>query len=356
MGIEEINQFLPAFHYGDAIGFETLSLKHFFLSQGIKSNIYAFSIDKNLRSEAKFFGDYEDKHDLKIYHFAIPSRLTDFFIKSKGKKILIYHNITPKHFFTKFRKDLFRIGHYGKKELNYLKSVISLAVGDSEYNKKELENIGFKNTSTFPLMVNFSKYNNNRTSILDKMYNDGKLNLITVGRIVSNKKIEDIIKIYFYLKKYVHQNTRLFVVGNTKSDRKYFYALLDYVNYFLLSSHDVIFTGHIPYDELLTYYQISDIFLTTSEHEGFCLPLVESMIFSLPIIAYNSTAIPYTLDGSGLVVNSKNPALVGELIYEIWKNKELNDKIVSSQHKRLGKIKSECKAENFLKLLKDNFK
>ncbi len=353
MGIVEINQFLPAFHYGDAIGFEALSLKKYFQSKGIKSQIYAYHIDSAVSSEAKYFEEYEDKKDVKIYHFAIPSSLTDFFLNSKGKKILIHHNITPHNFFYKFRKDLFRIGYYGRKELNYLKSVISLAIGDSEYNRKELEEIGFKKTAVFPLMVDFSKYKKEPVPLLKKIFNDGKLNLLTVGRIVANKKYEDIIKIFFYLKKYVHQDSRLIIVGNTSADKKYYYALLDYINFFFLTTKDVFFTGHIPYDELLTYYQVSDIFISASEHEGFCLPLVESMVYELPVVAYKSTAIPYTLGEAGVKVKTKNPALVGELIYEIWKNRELNAKIVSLQKKRLTRIKEESSPEKFLKLIED---
>ncbi len=353
MGITEINQFLPAFHYGDAIGFEALSLKKFFISKGIKSEIYSYHIDAEVSEEAKYFKEYEDKNDIKIYHFAIPSEITDFFLNEKGRKVLIHHNITPEQFFKNFRKDLFRIGYYGKKELNYLKSVISLAIGDSEYNRKELENIGFKNTATFPLMIDFSKYIRKPSPILSKMYKDGKLNIITVGRIVANKKYEDIIKIFFYLKKYVHQDSRLFIVGNTSSDKRYYYALLDYVNFFLLSSKDVIFTGHIPYNELLTYYQLSDIFISMSEHEGYCLPIVESMVYKIPVIAYNSTAIPFTTGGAGILTKTKNPALLGELIYEVWQNKKLNDKILSFQNKRIKKIKEESNPEKFLKLLEE---
>ncbi len=353
MGIKEINQFLPAFHYGDAIGFEALSLKKYFLSVGIKSEIYAYHIDSAVSSEAKYFEEYQDKDDIKIYHFAIPSGLTDFFISSKGKKILIHHNITPYKFFYRFRKDLFRIGYYGRKELNYLKSSINLAIGDSEFNRRELEKIGFTKTATFPLMIDFSKYKRKPVPMLKKIFKDGKLNILTVGRIVANKKYEDIIKIFFYLKKYVHQDSRLIIVGNTSSDKKYFYALLDYINFFFLTPKDVFFTGHIPYDELLTYYQVSDLFISASEHEGFCLPLIESMIYELPVIAYNSTAIPYTLGKAGIKIRTKNPALIGELIYEIWKNSELNAKIVSLQNKRLKEIKEESSPHNFLKLIED---
>ena len=61
----------------------------------------------------------------------------------------------------------------------------------------------------------------------------------------------------------------------------------------------------VSFEDLISYYKISDVFLCMSEHEGFCVPLVESMFFNIPIIAYNSTAVPYTLDNSGILVKEK---------------------------------------------------
>ncbi len=353
MGIIEINQFLPVLHYGDAIGQEAISIKEFFIKKGFKSEIYTFSTDKQVEGMAKNIREYEDRDDIKIYHYAIPSELTDFFLKAKGLKVLRYHNITPYKFFYKSRKDLFRIGYYGRKELIKLKSAIHVGVGDSEYNRKELEEIGYPNTFSFPLMINFPSYKKKRIKMIEKLFLDGKFNIFFAGRIVPNKKIEDLIKIFFYFKKYVHQNSRLIISGNTRADKRYYYALLDYRNYFFLTEKDVVFTGHIPYDEFLTLYQISDVFMTMSEHEGFCLPLVEAMIYNLPIVAYKSTAIPYTLDGAGVMVKNKNPALVGELLFELKNNEKFREKVLSSQEKRIKHLKKESSPELFFKKLKE---
>ncbi len=74
-----------------------------------------------------------------------------------------------------------------------------------------------------------------------------------------------------------------------------------------LELKDVIFTGHVSFTELIAYYQIADVFLCMSEHEGFCVPLVEAMYFGVPIIAYNACAVPDTLGGSGILLHDKDP-------------------------------------------------
>ncbi len=349
MGMIEINQFLPVLHYGDAIGQEALCIKKFLIKKGFKSEIYAFSMDSKVENKARYFNEYEDKDDIKIYHYAVPSKLTDFFLKAKGFKILKYHNITPYKFFLKTRKDLARIGYYGRKELIKLKSAIHIGVGDSDYNSNELKSLGYPLTFTFPLILDYLSYKKKKVKMIEKIFLDWKINILTAGRIVPNKKIEDTIKIFFYFKKYVHQNSRLIVAGNTKADRQYFNALLDYRNFFFLTEKDVVFTGHIPYDEYLTLYQISDVFITLSEHEGFCLPLVESMIYELPVLAYHSTAIPFTMKNAGLLFKTKKPDLIGELIYETIKNNKLRMKILKSQEKRLSELKKESSPELFLK-------
>ena len=354
MGLRSVHQFLPALHDGDAIGFEALSLKRFFLSQGIESKIYAYTVDPSLASEAEPLTSYRDREDVKIYHFAIPSPLTDFFLTAKGKKVLIHHNITPSHFFTRFRKDLFRIGHYGRKELKYLKTVTALAVGDSEYNRRELEEAGFLKTAVFPLMVDYSRYvSREPVAVLKELFRDGRFNLLTVGRVVANKRVEDVIKIFFYYKKFIDNDARLFVVGNCRSDVKYYHALLDYVNFFFLSSKDVIFTGHLPEEELQSYYGLADLFITMSEHEGFCLPLVESMIYDLPIVAYDSTAISGTLGGAGMRVKTKDPARVGELLSLLRRDDSLRKRLIQGQQTRVKEIQNLSDPKRFLSLLEE---
>ncbi len=351
--MRRIDQILPAFHRGDAIGDTALHIKKFLNFSGFSSQIYSLTIDDELLDEAKFFSNFPptNSSDIVIFHFALPSPLTNEIKKMPAKKIMIYHNITPAKFFVDYSSEMTRIAIEGRNQLNSLAQFIDLALADSEFNRQELEALGYKNTAVFPLFVDFNRYKKKENSVIKKLFNDERINLLFVGRIVPNKKIEDNIKVVFYYKKYISPLVRLIVIGKTSSLPTYYHSLIRLADEFLLTSEDIIFTGHIPDDELIAYYKIADIFLSLSEHEGFCLPLIESMIFDVPIIAYNCTAVPYTLGKAGILVNTKEVSFLGELIHYLVNNKEFRQRIIDSQRKRLEEFKKQDLGKILIKFI-----
>ncbi len=178
-----IEQFLPAFHYGDAIGNSTLGFHRFLLEKGVESRIIAITIDECLKDKAVFFKDYKknpDPNSLKILHFAVPSELTDFFPETKGKKAMIYHNITPSYFFTDFSDQLVRFTHEGRKHLERLKHCFDISIADSNYNAGELKELDFKNVKVSPLMVNPGDYNTPHSTAYYNLLKDERKNIIFV--------------------------------------------------------------------------------------------------------------------------------------------------------------------------------
>ena len=154
-----------------------------------------------------------------------------------------------------------------------------------------------------------------------------------MGRIAPNKKQEDVIRAFYYYKRNVNRKSRLILVGNYAGMEKYYYKLRNYVDELKLA--DVIFTGSIPFDEILAYYHLADLFLCMSEHEGICVPLVEAMYFDVPVLAYASSAIPSTLGGSGVLLKEKDPVLAGEMMHCILSDEALRQQILQKQRKRL---------------------
>ena len=349
-----VEQFLPAFHYGDAIGNSTLSLHNHLLEQGIESRVIAMTIDENMRDQAEFFEDYTPNPDsIKILHFAIPSQLTDFFIDAPGKKVMVYHNITPPHFFTDFSDNLARFTQEGRNHLARLKDTFDLSIADSSYNAGELEELGYQNVRVFPIMIKLDDYAGQHSKPFYNLYDDERSNIIFVGRITPNKKIEDLVKTVFFYKKYINPSIRLIVAGKTDTLPKYFFAVRDLASRFLLTSDDIVFTGHIPFDELLAVYQLGDVFLSMSEHEGFCLPLIESCFLNVPVAAYNAGAVKETLGDGGIVFNEKRYEDVAALLDNMIHDNELNQKIKSFQKQRIKDYKQSSKPELFHQILKE---
>lgn len=337
-----IDQLVPAFHRGDAIGDTAFHLKQFFLSQGFTSEIYCLDRDSVLEEESQLFRAFSapGPEDITILHYALPSPLSQAFLKLPSRKAMIYHNITPDTYFEAFSPEMARISRLGREELKSLTSQVELSLADSEYNRQELEALGYENTEVFPLFIDYKKYEKKASEFVFQFFNDNRLNILFVGRIVPNKRIDALIKVLFYYKKYISPLVRLIVVGKTGSLPKYYESLIRLSDEFYLKPEEICFTGHIPDEEMFALYRVSDVFLSLSEHEGFGLPFVESMIFDLPIIAFNSTAVPYTLGDSGVLINDNESVdKIGELVHLVAHDEALREAIISSQRLQLERYK-----------------
>ncbi|MCC4765939.1 glycosyltransferase [Methanosarcina sp. DH1] len=334
----EIHQILPTISPGDAIGNEVREIKSVLNEWGYKSEIYAQNIHPEIN--AKKYTEYKkvsSKENILIFHFSIGSEVSEFVAKLPDKKIMIYHNITPSEYFIGVNETLVNLLENGKKELKLLVDHIDLAVGVSEFNRLELQEMGFKNTDVLPIIVDFNDYKNPNEKLLSK-YNDDFVNLLFVGRVTPHKKQEDIIKIFYYYKR-INQKSRLFLAGSYEGCEIY----SDYLKKMIqdLNLKDVHLLGPIKFNDLISYYKLADVFICMSEHEGFCVPILESMYFEVPIIAYKSTAIPFTLENTGILVNEKNYCEIAEMVNILVEDERLRSIIVKKQKDRLEAFKRE---------------
>ena len=348
----KIVQILPTISYGDAVSNSAVNIMMALRERSFTTEIYAINIHPKMQKLAKSMDKFKpEKWDVMIYHMAIGCDLPNLFSNwnTIKHKWMIYHNITPSHFFSGFDKNSEELSELGRQQLHNLKDVITLAIADSNYNKLELDELGYKNTVTLPIILSFEDYNIEPNKVIFNRYKDDYVNILFVGRIAPNKKHEEIIKIFYYYKKYVNPQSRLFLVGSYHGMERYYANLERLVEE--LDLQDVIFTGHVPFRDIITYYRVSDIFLCMSEHEGFCVPLLEAMYFDLPILAYNSTAIPETLGESGILINQKNYIEIAEMIDYIMKNDKIRHQIINKQKERLAYFSKDKVIEGFLKIV-----
>jgi glycosyltransferase involved in cell wall biosynthesis len=337
-----VDQLVPAFHRGDAIGDTAAHLRRFFRSQGFQSDVFCLDRDKELEGDSRLFHEFPQPapSDVAILHYALVSPLTSGFKALPCRKVIVHHNITPHEFFMEYSSEMARIARLGREELATLAPVVDLGLADSEYNRRELLALGFKEARVLPLFVDFEKYSVPESAFMRKLFADDRVNILFVGRIVPNKRIDELIKVVFYYKKYISPLVRLVVVGKTSSLPKYYDSLIRLADEFYLKPDEICFTGHIPDEEMFALYRQSDVFLSLSEHEGFGLPFIESMIFDLPIVAYDCTAVPFTLGGSGVLIKQKRIDYVAELVRLVAEDQALRGKIIQGQRARLSEFQS----------------
>ncbi len=336
----EIHQFLTSYSYGDAIGNEALEIRNYLRENGFKSEIFALSYHPKYSNQIINYLEYDKysaKDNIIIYHFSIGSKVTKKFLRAPDHKVIIYHNITPHNFFLDYHRVLSKDCYKGRIELRSLSDKVDLALGDSLYNEEELKESGFKKTGVLPLVMNFEKFDSRSLPILDDLFRDGKTNILYVGRIIPNKKIEDIIKIFHIYNRKFNSGSRLFIIGENRGFERYYSALTKLIEN--LGVKNIHMPGHIPEDELISYFKMADIYLHMSEHEGFCAPVPESFYLNIPVIAFNAGAVKETMDGGGILVNNKDLLRIAALINEIKINNKFKEEILASQKRALKKYR-----------------
>src|SRR5476651_1585156 len=271
-----VNQWVPAAHKGDAIGDSARRVRDLLRAMGHESELYALTMDDDLRHDVRRFDEGgAGRGDLTIFHYALPSPMTAAFASLGSGRVLQYHNVTPAAYFAPYDPSLFRLAALGRDELATLAGRVDLALGDSEYNRQELEALGFGRTGVFPIAVDTSRLTQPaERPALAEIHDASLVNFLFVGRIAPNKKIEDIIRLAECYKRYVDAYYRFIFVGRYDVVPRYYATIRALMADYRLLNDRFVFTGPISDEELAVYYRHAAVYISMSEHEGFCVPLV----------------------------------------------------------------------------------
>jgi len=332
-----INQWVPAAHTGDAIGDSARRVRDLLRAMGHESELYALTMDDAVRHEVRPFSDAAAKTgDLTIFHYALPSPMTEAFAALPAGRVLQYHNVTPASYFAPYDPALFRLAALGRGELETLAGRVDLALGDSEFNRRELDALGFERTGVFPIAVDTARIiQPARRPALDGILDDDFVNFLFVGRIAPNKKIEDFVKLAELYKRYVDDHGRFIFVGRFDVVPRYYSMIRALMVEYGFLNERFVFTGPIPDEELAVYYRHAAVYVSMSEHEGFCVPLVEAMAADVPVLAYAAAAVPDTLGGAGVQFAPKDLEVAAELLATLTFDDAVRAKVIAGQRRRL---------------------
>jgi L-malate glycosyltransferase len=332
-----INQWVPAAHKGDAIGDSARRVRDLLRDMGHEADVYALTIEDVLRHDVRPFVDPASaRGDITIFHYALPSPMTTAFAALGSGRVLQYHNVTPAAYFAPYDAGLFRLASIGRRELATLAADVDLALGDSEFNRLELERLGFARTGVFPIAIDTTRVTKRvERPALEAMLDDSLVNFLFVGRIAPNKKIEDHIKLAEAYKRHIDAAYRFIFVGRCDVVPRYYATIRALMAEYRLLPERFVFTGPIPDDELAVYYRRAAVYVSLSEHEGFCVPLLEAMAADVPVLAYSAAAVPDTLGGAGVQFAPKDLEQAAELLGALAFDDGLRAQIIAGQRRRL---------------------
>lgn len=335
-----IHQLLSGFADGDAISHCAVTLQEAIRSWGLASEIYVVDgrVAPAMQSLCRPLSDYRGSpQDVAIHHYSIGSPAVATYLQTPARRVMIYHNITPPEYFDGFDD---RVSAQLREALGQLPEVVSKSHGcwaDSAFNAIDLTKAGCAEPRVFPLVFSSKPLDAPEDCRVMDKFRVKLTNILYVGRIAPNKRVETLIEAFYWYHKNLNPFSRLIIIGSDRSCPAYFDMLRMQVGDYDLAN--VCFEGFASPEGLPSYYRLADLFVSTSEHEGYCLPLLEAMHLGVPVLAHNIGGMPEAMGGGGVLYQGLKPAELAYLMHRMIDDQALRREVLASQEKRLAEVR-----------------
>jgi glycosyltransferase involved in cell wall biosynthesis len=350
----EVHQILASAAFGDAITNEALALQPHLRRLG-RSEIFAFHLDGRVPA-VRALEEYQrlpsaaGGQSLLLLHHSIGLDETFDFLDSRPERVVVrYHNVTPPHYFEPYDPGFARLLEHGRQSLPKLAGRAAAALADSTFNALELKEAGFENVTVVPVVVDLGRLGSVKPRAPEPPLPERGPALLFVGRVVPNKGQHHLLAAFHVLKTYLQPEASLLLVGRVLQ-RTYESRLQRFAAELALP--DVRFAGEVSLAELAAYYRRADCFVCLSEHEGFCVPLLEAMRFEVPIVAWDTTAVGETAGGAALLLSSPRPTLVAEAVQAVLEDAALRRRLVEAGRRRLRELDPKRSAQLVVECLR----
>jgi len=353
--LKAVHQFLPSYAVHDAIGAHARQLRRLLREMGMHSDIYAG--DARRSGDVLPIGRFErapvSRDTVLLYHLSTGSSVAELLMGRPEPKVVNYHNVTPAGFFEGWEPRLKAELSLGRRQVEAVAAGAELGIAVSAFNERELRTAGFRETAVAPVLVDLEAFDravdHDALARLTEAKVGGGADLLFVGRLAPNKAQHDLIKALAAYRRLYDPKARLHLVG-TSSSENYRTALFAYADALGLADA-VEFTGSVSDGELAAHYRAADVFVCVSEHEGFCVPLLEAMHHRLPIVAYAAAAVPETLAGAGVLLPTKDPLTVAAAVHRVLAGDTMAAALRERGCVRLGDFSLERSRRRFTEVL-----
>lgn len=335
-----VHQFVPVLEPG-AVGAHTLAARAVLRKAGYESEIFATEVRPAYAREGAHDANAYGRRvparvdDRLIYHLAIGSRLADMLRERSEVLIVDHHNLTPLRYFDGWAPVAAGGVTWGRRQLAALAPRAALGIGDSRYNELELIEAGYPRTTVVPILVPPESLEVPADETVVARFGDVASGAVWlfVGRLAPNKAQHDVVKAFAAYRRFHDPDARLLLVGGSSSE-VYELALERFIDRLGLADA-VELTGPVTPEALSAYYELADVFVVCSEHEGFCVPLLEAWHHRLPIVAYAAAAVPETLGDAGILLDDKDPYTVATAVDRVLRDNTLCEALVAAGRLRL---------------------
>ena len=320
----------PFFTTADAVSNDVLGMYNTLKSHNREVQVFAneWSTDGiGIRPAYQATEFAKSAGDVLIYHYSMGWHIgLEMMRDAPCRRVVKYHNITPPEYFEGVSKDYEHVCRVGRQQHEEFAAMqCDLYLSDSQYNMWELLIAGADETRSF-VVPPF--HHIDRLAEIDPdphVLEAGRgdvVNVLMVGRVAPNKRQDTLIEAFAAYHNDFNKNSRLYIVGKEPDMLESYSAKLRELADKMNVRDAVTFTGCVTDEQLKAYYMLAKAFVMTSEHEGFCVPLVEAMALKVPVIALASSAVTGTVGKAGLLWKERNPHLIAQSIDLLAKEEE----------------------------------
>jgi len=342
-----IHQFNELAAPGDAVTNSMLLTRRLFRTLGARSDIYVGKRAPELSEEVSQYTDYvPSPQQLLFVHHAFGHEFVPWVLGLPDRKVLVYHNITPAHFFS-IGTPRHRDAELGRRQLLEYKDQVVGAIAVSQYNAEELVALSYVTPSVVPLVFDLESTTSGHSSQVIIEHNVGIKTILSVGRITPHKCQHDVIQAYARFRRIAEQPSQLVLIGSCVDG-----AYRQYLQHLVLTyglTEQVKLLGHVSAEDLRAWYRVAAVLVSMSEHEGFCVPLLEAMSWDVPVAAYASSNIPATLAGAGVLFRTKEYDEIASVLKRLVEDEQVRRSIIVRQRRRVrdfwpSKLRAELSA------------
>jgi L-malate glycosyltransferase len=336
--------------YGDAVSNDAKAKWDLLRELGVSGGLYAAVRDSYFQGIAQPLEAHRASTDeLIVFHYSGWSEAAEHVLGLLGARLLlVWHNITPSEWFAGLNPHAEHDTHVGRARLADFLPKTAYAVADSEYSRRELVALGFPETAVVPILVDFDGPKVRLARAPARPQGD-EVRVLTVGRLAPNKRVEDTLALFRHYRLAVNPRSRLTVLGPPIEGP--YPTWLSHLPSRLGIGSAVEFTGHVSDEDVARHYAWADAYVTMSEHEGFCVPVLEAMAAGVPVLAFDSTAVPYTAGDAAVLMRRKEPRVAAELLDQLVHDTPLRRRLIAKGRERVKEFSPERTRDRFVKAI-----
>ncbi len=349
-----VHQFIPTLNPRDATGTHALLLRDVLRAAGWRSEIFAEAIHDDLAAEAHKhwrYPEYAAEGDVHIYQFSTSSAVAGYLADRAEPLIVNFHNFTGPEHFADWEPHTEQRALRARAELARLAPRTSLGLADSHYNERALRQAGYRRTAVAPVLVDYGRVraapDRRVAAELARAKGRGGSDILFVGRIVPSKRQHDLVKALWAYRRLYDPDARLHLVGGTSSFA-YLKALRGFVGELGLTD-SVRITGDVSDAALSAHFAAADVYLSLSAHEGFGVPLVESMVAGVPVVTRPAGAVAETVGDAALRLAGTDPLYVAATLRRVCTDAALRRWLVEAGRRRVPALSLDAVGPQFVR-------